>query len=278
MSKKARLYFDGFEGDAKVKVSKKEVCIKYGEDLTGFSNFILFGFFFFLIYIVITNGKADPFWQTTFSIVMLMGASYYILLFIGFILGPVGRIFSNPNRICVSTDLLYAKSSTVDSNETSKLGVAAKFASLAMAGAMSEKGEKVGRNVYMGAAAMVPGTYAKTSNVITFYHKNGMPGSLVTDASTGSKIINIVNQGDMSLVSEYIVYLNDFKNNPELSCAEVASELKKLEVELDGKLAVSKSGASAKIRQEAFTDSETLVKRIRLLGILHKQMKCQKFK
>lgn len=125
---------------------------------------------------------------------------------------------------------------------------------------------------------MVPGTYAKTSNVITFYHKNGMPGSLVTDASAGNKIINIVNQSDLSLVSEYLVYLNDFKNNPELSCAEVASELKKLEVELDGKLAVSKSGASAKIRQEAFTDSETLVKRIRLLGILHKQMKCQKFK
>jgi len=275
MSKTTKLYFDDFEGDAKVKVSKKEVYIKYGDDLTPFSYLILMGLFGFMIYRVFTNGKVDPFWETAFTILMAMGIFYYLLRFIGFILGPLGRIFSNPNRIYVSSDMVYASSSTIDSKEISKLGVAAKFASLAMAGAMSEKGKKVGRNIYMGAAAMVPSAYSKTSNIITFFHKNGLQGSLITDASSCKKIIDAVNQSDLSLVSEYITYLNDSKINPELSCAEISSELRKLEDELGSKTELCKSGASAKMRQDALAASELIAKRIRLLGVLHKQLKCQ---
>lgn len=275
MSKTAKLYFDDFEGDAKVKVSKREVSIKYGDDLTTFSYLILMCLLGFMVYGVFTNGKVDPFWKTAFSILMAMGIFYYLLRFIGFILGPLGRIFSNPNQIYVSSDMVYANSSTTDSKEISKLGVAAKFASLAMAGAMSEKGKKVGRNVYMGAAAMVPSTYSKTSNIITFFHKNGLQGSLITDATSCNKIIEAVNQSNLSLVSEYITYLNDSKVNPELACTEVSSELRKLEDELGSKTELSKSGASAKIRQDALAASELLEKRIRLLGILHKQIKSQ---
>jgi hypothetical protein len=273
MSKSTKLYFGDFEGDAKVEISREGISIKYDDDLTGFSYMVIMCFLGILLYRVFTNDEAYPFWQTVFAILMVIGILNYLLLFIGFILGPLGKIFRNSKRIHVSKDIIYANSSAVDSKEVSKLGVAAKFASLAMAGAMSKQGKKIGRNVYMGAAAMVPSTYSKTSNIITFFHKNGLQGRLITDASSCNKIIDAVNQDDLNLVSEYLTYLNDSKINPDLSCSEVSSELKTLEDELSSKIELTKAGSSAKIRIEALAASEVIAKKIRLLGILYKQIK-----
>lgn len=275
MSKNIKLYFGDFEGDAKLDVSRKGITIKYGDDLTVFSKMILMLFFFFLLYSVLTDDKDDPFWKTVFMLFIATSMLYYVVKFIAFILGPFGKIFSNPKRIHIANELVYASSSKIDSEEVSKLGIAAKFASLAMAGAMSEQGKKVGRNVYMGAAAIIPGTYSKTSSIITFFHKSGLHGGLITDASSCDKIINSVDQSDLRLVKEYITYLNDAKINPSLSSVEVSNKLKKLEDELAGKTEVCKTGTSAKVRQEAVAACEMLLKRIKLLKILYKQIKNQ---
>ncbi len=272
VAKNNKLYFENYEGDVKVKISRKRITIKYGDKLTVLSQMVIMFIIGFMVYKVFTDEKDDQFFQVAFGLFILIGILYYFLRFIGFILGPFGKIFSNQKLINVSNDLVYASSSTIDSTEVSKLGVAAKLASLAMSGKMSEQGKKIGRNLYMGAAAIVPDTYNKTSNVIDFIHKNGLQGRLIADASTCGKIINIVDQRDMNLVKEYVTYLNDAKINPDLSCTEVTNKLKKLEDELASNRELSKAGSSAETRQGALAITESIEKRIKLLRILYAQI------
>jgi hypothetical protein len=272
MAKNNKLHFDNYEGDAKVKVSRKRITIKYGDKLTLFSQMVILFIVVFIVYKAFTDEKDDQFFQAAFALFILIGILYYFLRFIGFILGPYGKIFSNEKLIDVSSDLVYVNSSTQDTKEVSKIGVAAKLASLAMSGKMSEQGKRIGRNVYMGAAAIIPNTYNKTSNVIDFIHKNGLQGRLIADASTCSKIVNIVAQCDINLVKEYVTYLNDAKINPDLCCTEVTRKLKALEDELASNRELSKFGSSAETRQGALAITDNIEKRMKLLKTLYTEI------
>ncbi|SFI61692.1 hypothetical protein SAMN05216206_2555 [Pseudomonas guineae] len=224
-------------------------------------------FFVFLFYSAFKNGNTNILLTSVVSL-FVCGIAYLVLKILAFMLGPVGRFFINPSKITIEKDLIFASGSSEESDKLSKLGVATKFASLAMAGAMSEKGRKIGRNVYLGAATMIPSSYKKTNNFITFFHKNGLSGSFSADAKTCESIITAVNQEDIKLVAEYTIYLKDAKVNPVLVKEEVKNELQALMLEITKQADIAKSGSSAKSRQGAVSVHESLLKKSRNLNML----------
>ena len=274
MAKKIYITYNGVDGEANIKHTKKGLVISYGEDTTLLAQLVLIGIFIYLTYRAITYGEVNIFLAPIVAL-LATAAAYWALKLISFVLGPLGKLLINPSQIVVCEDLIYASGSSSESTEVSKLGVAAKFASLAMAGAMSEKGKKIGRNVYLGAAAMTPNTYKKTTNFITFYHKNGLQGCLSAGEGLCETIIQSVNQTDLKLVEDYTLYLRDYKVNPDVALSEVKLELDKL-IDLMAKQAeIAKSGESAKSRQGASNTLQSLSQKLKVMSTLKNYLSSQ---
>lgn len=142
MTKTSQLYFGQFSGDAKITQSKNSVIIKYDKSLAIFSILIIIFAFLLTSYVAFTDEKSSSFPLKVIHPLASVVYVYFLIRIVSFILGPLGGIFRTSKRIDVAADLIYADSSTVTSTRVTKLGVAAKFASLAMAGDLTEQGKK----------------------------------------------------------------------------------------------------------------------------------------
>lgn len=272
MSKKIEIDFKDYKGKARLISKRKGDLLKYDENLTGFSYLIVFSFFIYLSYMAVSRGGAGAFFKALLIMVLLAAILAFVLKMVSFVFGSLGRIFYNPKIVSIENDIIYADQKTVDGVQASKAGVATKLASLAMAGAMSDEGKGVGRNLYLGAAVMTPGTSKKTSSIITFLHKNGEMGSVVTDEKTAGKIIDSINQNDADVAREYVTYLEDSKKNPKACYDEVSAKLDTLESELSKQSKLSESAPTANDRAAASEACDILSKRLRLFNILKKQI------
>lgn len=119
---------------------------------------------------------------------------------------------------------------------------------------------------------MAPDTYNKTSHIVTFIHKYGIKGTLVTDDLSCDKVISTVNQGNLDIANEYLMYLNDSKNNRDLSSNEASNELQRLRVEFAAKSELSRFGANVEARQVAAAACKAISTRMKLFETLNTQI------
>lgn len=272
MAKKIEMTFGEYEGLAKIKKSRGVFRIRYDSDYTRFSQFLVMASFFFVLYLMVAGKGKASLVEGAVAVIMGPVCLLWFIRVLAFILGPFGKFLYGHKEINFLEDVVYAQGEASSAVVTSKAGVAAKMASLAMAGAMSEEGKKVGRNIYLGAAALIPSTSRVSGVAISFIHRNGEMGVFTVDKKIGAEIVKCVNQEDLKLASEYLSYLRDSRRNPVACLDEVSRKLSGLISDLARKSDLSKSAETVKERSAAFEACELISKKIRLYGVLKSQI------
>lgn len=263
------LEFNNYSGLGKIKKLKNDYVVRYDINYSILSWAIMISTtIYFTHEIYINKSNTDLQSQAIIKLFFWLLLSGIAIKTISYIFKPFGKFLMKTKTVNLEKDIIHAIYENTTNETISKTRVAAKFASLAMAGVLSNQGKKAGRNIYLGAAAAIPSTKTESLITIAFIHKNGNQGAVTLNGKNFYKIKDSISSYDAPLVKEYLTYLSDAKTNKTLTINEITENIKNINQRLEQLQIKSSSASTAEQRQKAVSDYNETKKRLILLQIL----------